>query len=280
MPSHTFDAVITCDWSSEQGRKATPQENRCWLAWGTRQGERSEPEYMPTRLEAEDRIRALLDGPLSATRTLLGFDFAIGYPLAEDGSPVLPAGRDLCRLVDELITDDRSGVNNRFAVGAELNRRIRELTGAASGPFWGRPKDHALPELPMKRPSSTLVCKLREAEVAARKQTRTKPKSPWQLAGIGSVGGQSLVGLPAVHRLLSDLDERASLWPFEAPSTAANAVTIAEIYPSLYPERSPSYWYKDARQVIDTREALLDNETSLVPPAQPGEGWILGISPA
>lgn len=283
MAEPLFDAVIACDWSAEQGRKPTPQENRCWLAWGTSDN-RSEPEYMPTRLEAEDRIRDLLDGPLAGARTLVGFDFAIGYPLAEDAKPVLPVGRELCRMMGSMITDDRSGVNNRFHVGAHLNQIIRQITGAEAGPFWGRPKDLDLPDLPMKRPARTGVNKLREPELAARRQTKTKPKSPWQLAGIGSVGGQSLVGLAAVHRLLTDLGDRARLWPFESPGTEAGTVTIAEIYPSLFEQRSPGYWYKDARQVVDTRDALLDHPEpgELLPtfkgPDDADEGWILGIA--
>lgn len=276
-----FDAVVACDWSSEQGRKPTPQENRCWLAWGTRDGERSEPEYVPTRAEAEDRIRKLLGGPLAGVRTLVGFDFAIGYPLTEEGEPVLPSGRDLCAMLAERITDDRSGVNNRFEVAAELNCEIRERTSREFGPFWGCPRTLDIPDLPMTRPSGTGIAKLRPAEVAARKQTKTKPKSAWQLAGIGSVGGQSLVGLPAVHRLLTDLGDRAMLWPFDEPDALRpSTITIAEIYPSMFPEHAPSYWYKDARQVVDTRDALLDDQdpaSLLARPEHDGTGWILGL---
>ena len=275
-----FDLVIAVDWSSEQGRKPTPQENRCWLAWGLRDGQRGEPEYMPTRLEAETRIHEILDRNPGA-RALVGFDFAIGYPLSDDGAPVLPAGRALCALADELVTDDASGVNNRFAAAGDLNERVRAVTGRNHGPFWGRPASPHVEGLPTTRPSGTGVRKLRDAEVAARKQSKTKPKSAWQLAGIGSVGGQSLTGLKYVHRLLTALGERGRLWPFEAIDDRDDAVVIAEIYPSLFPQRSPAYWYKDARQVVDTRDAILDAETQSLLAAPNGtlEGWILGVAP-
>lgn len=274
-----FDLVIAADWSAEQGRKPTPQENRCWLAWGTR-GKRGDPEYMPTRIEAVRRVTTILAEHQHA-RALLGFDFAIGYPRADDGSPVLPVGRDLCALIHETVTDDASGVNNRFEAGAMLNERIRAHTGAPVGPFWGRPRTLRLPHLPELRPSGTMVAKLRACELRARRLTGSKPKSPWQLAGIGSVGGQSLVGLGAVHRLLSELGRRAHLWPFEPAPARPDAVTIAEVYPSLFPQCSPFHWYKDARQVVDTRDAVLDHpdQAALLaaPPIAATEGWILGV---
>lgn len=239
---------------------------------------------MPTRLEAIDRIIELLEGPLRNQRTLVGFDFAIGYPLAEDGVPVLPVGRELCRMMDAMVTDDRSGINNRFQVAAHLNQVIKQITGAPSGPFWGRPKSLDLPDLPLTRPSGTSVHKLRHPERLARNQSKTKPKSPWQLTGAGSVGGQSLVGLKAVHQLLVKFEDRAVLWPFEQPRAQQDAIIIAEVYPSLFPEQSPSYWFKDARQVVDARDGLfaLAKTTQLLPafsgPDDADEGWIVGVN--
>lgn len=266
-----FEFVVTCDWSAAVGRKPNPGEDRCWIAWSS-PDERSEPLYCPTRLEAEARITELLVEHKDR-RSFVGFDFAIGFPAADDGSPVLPTGRELCALLTERITDDASGVNNRFEVAGQLNREIKAKTGAPHGPFWGRPRELDLPDLPMKRPAETGVQKLRPAEVAARKATRTKPKSPWQLAGAGSVGSQSLMGLPTVHRLLThpQLADRASLWPFDD----ANEITIAEIYPSMHEQHTPSYWYKDARQVVDTRDSILAMSDPTNPTAR--EGWIYGL---
>jgi len=285
--SPAFDLVIIADWSAAQGRRPEPCEDRCWLAWGLADESpeaRSEPIYCPTRLEAEDRIRELLESHAGA-RTLLGIDVAIGYPLSDAGEPVLPTGRELIARLAPHITDDRSGNNNRFEVAATLNREIRSVTGAAHGPFWGRPKDLDLPDLPMTRPEGTGVRKLRACDVAARRQTKTKPKSPWQLAGAGSVGSQSLMAAPMIHRLLTDaaLGGRGHLWPYEAvaPDRPAGAFTIAEIYPSMFEPLAPKYWYKDARQVCDTRDALLDRgvsaEVAGIPQPPYADGWILGI---
>lgn len=274
--------VIAADWSAAVGRKPNPCEDRCWLAWGRAEqlpSERPDPLYCPTRLEAEARIVELIEEH-PHERAVVGLDFAIGYPLTETSEPVLPIGRDLCAHVAERITDDASGVNNRFEVGDQLNREIMQVTGREAGPFWGRPKEHSFEHLPMRRPTSpTGVRQFRAAEKHAQTVTKQRPQSPWKLAGIGSVGSQSLVGLATVHRLLELFADRAHLWPFEPEPDRADAVTIAEIYPSLFPQHAPPHWYKDARQVVDSRDALLAEPLNLEVEHERAsvEGWILGL---
>ena len=46
----------------------------------------------------------------------------------------------------------------------------------------------------------------------------------------GSVGSQSLLGLPMIHRLAAST-RRGAVWPFDDPPQAA--VVLAEVYPSL-----------------------------------------------
>jgi hypothetical protein len=276
-----FDLVIACDWSAAKGRKPEPGEDRCWLAWRTAADAAPDPEYMPTRLEAEARIRAIIEAHPTA-RTLVGFDFAIGYPLADDGLPVLPLGRELCAFLAARITDDPSGVNNRYEVAQDLNAMIKARTGAPHGPFWGRPKElKHLTGIPLGREKPTGVPQFRAAEDAARGSGGGRPQSPWKLAGIGSVGSQSLVGLPAIHRLLTDpaIAPRAHLWPFEPVPDRPDAITIAEIYPSLFPSVAPRHWYRDARQVADARDAMWGLDTFGQPTHEraPSEGWILGV---
>ena len=288
MPNNattTFDAVIAADWSAAIGRKPNPCEDRCWLSWAQREQaptERPDPLYQPTRLEAEAKIRDLLTNEFAGSRVLVGLDFAIGYPLAGDGQPALPVGRALCAFLAERITDDPSGVNNRFDAADRLNQDLIAQLNTTEGPFWGRPKEQAhLHLLPVGRPKGdTRFPQFRTCERAAQRLTKTRPQSPFKLAGIGSVGSQSLVGLPMLHRLLTDADlsERAHVWPFEPAPDRADAITFAEIYPSLYPQFAPPHWYKDARQVTDTRDALLAGAIDLTTPeiAQ-HEGWILGV---
>jgi hypothetical protein len=126
-------------------------------------------------------------------------------------------------------------------------------------------------------------------------ETLKGPSSIWKLYYQGSVGGQTLTGLPVVKRLH---DKRAAkLWPFETgwrPLTVADLSEIdavfAEIYPSLLGAKPAPGEIKDQAQVRAACEHFraLDEKGqlgALFGPAQDDarrdvveneEGWILG----
>jgi hypothetical protein len=278
------------DWSAASTRgPARPARDRCWVAWGRPRRRRPPPRYFRTRPEAEAFIRGLLVAePGSA---LVGFDFVFGYP-AEAG---LPAGRALCARLAALIHEGADGSNNRFEVAGLLNREIQAaLGGGFRGPFWGHPAGrrfrHLRPTRPRPFPRFVSDGRLAERRLASR-----GIQSPWKLYTRGAVGSQALMGLPAVHRLLTDpaLAARARLWPFEtqwADSIGADSVVIAEVWPSLVDCRDQPYPIKDACQVAAMRDWMLDEPAalarSLARPAglteaealicRSTEGWIAG----
>lgn len=226
-----------------------------------------------------DRVEALLrdhDGG-----ALVGFDFPIGYPRAEDGRPVLPEGRALVESIAAQIADRPDATNNRFAVAAALNQQIRRRTGRAHGPFWGVPALQAATDITVKKTRETGVAEYRPVERLLRDRGRNI-QSAWKLLGVGSVGSQALLGLPAVARVLGLAGARGRLWPFE-PVDRADAIVVAEIWPTLgdfASSRYASVLVKDARQVLAMRDAVLDDPGHLraqllAPPADP-TGWILG----
>jgi hypothetical protein len=123
----------------------------------------------------------------------------------------------------------------------------------------------------------------------------------WKLYGVGSVGGQALIGIPAVLRLRSDpmLASVSRIWSFETGFTPAPtseqgpAIIYAEIWPGLVPDPlDPSIAIRDQAQVravvrwlahLDTSNrlgALFVAPPDLPPEAlarcQTEEGWILG----
>ena len=62
-----------------------------------------------------------------------------------------------------------------------------------------------------------------------------------------------LVGLPAIHRLLTrpGVGARCRVWPFETGSDASlDGIVLAEIWPSLFNFRAVDHPIKDAQQVI------------------------------
>ena len=280
------------DWSAASDRgPARPAADRCWVACG-RPGEpstREAPRYFRTRAEAEGFIRErLLTEP---GRTLVGFDFAFGYP-AEAG---LPAGRALCARLAALVRDAPDGANNRFEVAGHLNREIQAAFGGGfDGPFWGHPAGRAYRHLSATRPRP-FPPRIRDGRLVERRLSARRIQSPWKLFTRASVGSQTLVGLPAVHRLLTDpaLGARARLWPFETAWDAAidaDSIVIAELWPSLVDCRNQPYPVKDACQVAAVRDWALDAPEALARSlARPAdltadeertarevEGWIVG----
>ncbi|MBM4109320.1 MAG: hypothetical protein FJ255_11035 [Phycisphaerae bacterium] len=275
-----FDRVVMVDWSASSAVGPTrPSPDRCWLACGDR-AQRCQPEYLRTRLEAQERIVDLAAS--CPGRVLVGMDFPFGYP-REAG---LPVGRRLCRLLAELIEDGPDGANTRFEAAAELNRRLERAHGPGQAPFWGHPRGRVLADLTPTKPRS---CRLGEYRAVERllRSWGLPPQSAFKLAGVGSVGSQTLLGLACVHRMLADrrLAARALLWPFETGSIPADAVVFAEIWPSLGEHARQPFEIKDARQVAAARDEVLDADdqaTLLSAPDDPdaaAEGWILGVQP-
>jgi molybdopterin molybdotransferase len=211
-----FESVIVMDWSA-RSRPAPPRPCRDAL-WWCRDGEA--PRYERTRQALEAGLIRTIEGVRG--RVLLGFDFSFSYPrwfldaLGVDW-------RGLWSLLTAEIVDLPER-NNRFEVAAELNRRA---TGGPA-PFWGTPRASAL--LPPRKPLLPAGCpELRACELALR----PRPKSGFQLWGAGSVGSQTLLGIPLLERLRRRFGEDSCVWPFEAPE---RRIVLAEVYPSCLPK--------------------------------------------
>ena len=281
-----FDLVVMVDWSAASDRgPAAPAENRCWVAWGT-PDERPAPEYFRTRWDAERFVQDLLVG--GPRRALVCFDFPYGYP---DGSG-LGGGRVLAARLARLIEDDRAGANNRFEVAAAVNA---ELGDGGPGPFWNCPPGKATATLTQHKPSFN-GRGFGEWRIVEQRLKSRGIQSPWKLFTSGSVGSQALVGLPAVHRLLTapELADRSRLWPFETGwGGFLDGIIHAEIWPSLGDVEGQPYAIKDARQVAAMRDWVLGLDGSgalgrwFARPAglsrreericRRHEGWILGV---
>ena len=231
MQKSRFDRFIFADWSaaSTPGPRQ-PVPDKCWVAWGTGKA-RPAPSYCRTRGAAENLIKELLYEALATgQRCLLGFDFTFGLP--NGIGP--PGGRPLARFLAQRIADAPDNRNNRFAVAAALNAA---WSPDRPGPFWMCPKAAAGPHLTVKRPDFTGRPHGEYRIVDRRLRAAGKlVQSVWKLGGVGAVGGQSLVGLAAIGRLLADplLAPRAAIWPFETVWARRLAdVTIIEAWPGM-----------------------------------------------
>jgi len=263
-----FDVYIAVDWSARSAPSPIkPAQDALWVS------EKLVPDladmeeapgetYCRTRQACIAHIYArLLHHVAVGRRVLVGFDFPYGYPagyataLGLDGHA--PPWRRIWDELRRLIMDDAANRNNRFVVAAALNARCG---GPESGPLWGCPIGVHLATL---APVSPRYPYLVRAGLALERMRWTDRQvrgvqSVWKLYGTGSVGGQALVGIPAVCRLRDDpvLATVSRVWPFETgfrPDPTADrgpAVVYAEVWPGIVPEPlDPAVAVRDQAQV-------------------------------
>ncbi|MGQ0531072.1 MAG: cobalamin biosynthesis protein CbiG [Caulobacteraceae bacterium] len=288
-----FQAYVMVDWSAASKPATGPDS--IWigvLKRNVRFQMAFEAHNPPTRVEAEKFLNNVLDDlRRKRERALVGFDFPLGFPRGTAAALKLSGEpwRALMEFAAKEVKDKPDNTNNRFQVGAKMNRL---MTGEAF-PFWGAPARDEQTMLSAKRPREhgpDDLPELRFADEAAKGAS-----SIWKLYYQGSVGGQALTGLPVVKRLRNA--RAAKIWPFETgwkPLTAADVADadalFAEVYPAMFATKPAAGEIKDQAQVRGAcgRFNALDEKGQLGPLFGPPkehvrreiveneEGWILG----
>ncbi|HEV7666940.1 MAG TPA: cobalamin biosynthesis protein CbiG [Thermoanaerobaculia bacterium] len=303
-----FDAYLMVDWSANS--KPKTKKDSIWAAW-LQHGRKLEVRNLPTRAEAlEFAFECLRPAYREGIRTLVGFDFAYAYPkglaraLGWTSEEKLAPWRYVWNEISVAVGNAAQprNTNDRFSAAASLNRRIGDPT--APGPFWARPVSKTL--LPGLLPTrSTFPYPVADDEHLESRRFTDIPgaQEVWKLFTAGSVGSQSLLGIPVVRGLRDDqgLQNHSRVWPFETgfspnPTRDSGALVIhAEIWPGILDKRLLENHGKSCRdeaQVILLAELLarLDEEEELgtwfdVPQGLDQhqqdicvkeEGWILG----
>ncbi|MEO0915556.1 MAG: gephyrin-like molybdotransferase Glp [Pseudomonadota bacterium] len=272
----TFDTVMMVDWSAGKAKPKKPTKDAIWVGV-CRQGRSDEPKYLRSRIEAEQWLSETLSAESTAgRRTLVGFDFPFGYPV---GFGRKLTGSDdpfvLWSWIEQRITDDASGTNNRFEVAEMINALF-----PSPGPFWGKHNQAEYGGIPYRKLNGVVFDGFDEHR--ACEQTSKAPSSCFQLAFPPTVGGQVLMGLPVLWRLRQSLG--AKVWPFEAIDDAP--LVFAEVWPGLIEDAVP----KDKARIRDEDQVRLlaeafagQSATSLaamfnVPEIAKTEAWILGAA--
>jgi hypothetical protein len=240
------------------------------------------------------------EGLLSALQVATG--------TSDNVAPWLSVWQYLC----DQIRDDNGSLSgrkptnrgNRFEVANTFNSLL-SLRSDSPGPFWCAPNEGQYLYLPQSQPQQPFQSAQGFA-IPARRITdlRAKSGSPFRLFGHGSVGSQTLTGIPRLYelRFAPELSRRSVVCPFETgwATKAAwlgqgTSIVHAEIYPSVTtPLEDP---IKDRGQVramwgwarnLDLQDLLwLEFARPLdIDPGSPEdiavqstEGWILGCSP-
>ncbi|MFT4254676.1 MAG: cobalamin biosynthesis protein CbiG [Caulobacter sp.] len=298
--SRLFSAYVIVDWSA--AAKPTTGADSVWIGVLKRdvRFRLTFESFNPaTRQEAEAKLAVILDDlKKRGERALVGFDFPLGFPRGFSQALNLPGEtpwRAVWDQLNKMVKDKADNTNNRFGVGSEINRR---LTGGPF-PFWGCPPKDALTTLQPKRTREhgpDDLPEFRHADVAAK-----GAHSIWKLYYNGSVGGQAIMGIPAVRRLKDARGEALRVWPFETGFKALSEAdlegvdaVVAEVYPSLIKAVPGPGEIKDLAQVRGLAEhfakldeagklaALFgpskDTPAELVEDVHTQEGWILGAA--
>lgn len=303
MPA-LFDAYIMVDWSA--AAKPALGANSIWIGILAKDA-RLKLQYRGVNIDTRLKARAFLEDMVSkltkrGDKVLIGFDFALGFPagtaaaLGVDTAAQPPWAAMHAHLAGKL-KDKPDNSNARYAIAAGLNYTISK----SAFPFWGAPARDVVSTLGATRPDfeGAALPEFRLCELYLREKNIGQPKSVWQLAYAGSVGSQTLTGLPHVHGLRQGWPT-SRIWPFEVGSEALAAedlegidVVMAEIYPALVKARPEKGEVADAAQIrqIARHYADLDQKGTLSAAFSTGkslspeqirsvieeEGWILGV---
>lgn len=300
--SRLFSAYVMVDWSAA----AAPRTGKDSIWIGViKRDIRFRPTFEAFNPATRDEAMKVLGDVLADLRrrnerALVGFDFPLGYPEGTAKALALktPDWSGMWAFLASNVVDKPTNVNNRFAVAAKMNRL---MTGEA-WPLWGAPASQAQRWLTTTKPpegAGADIPEFRATEDAARKG-KLQPKSVWQMHGAGAVGGQTLVGVPAVTRLLEKMGPSGAVWPFGtgwrelgADDVEPLSALVVEVWPSLYGAKPDAGEFKDQAQVRVTAETLAAMDDAgtlgkafgppktaspeLVAKVESEEGWILGV---
>lgn len=272
----TFDTIVTVDWSGGVQKSVKPCADAIWASVA-RDGVQDSPLYFRSRQSVELWLMTLLEDELTAGRRVFcGFDFAFGYP-AGFGQTLTGSDNPLAIWSwFERRIEDAPHSNNRFELASDINKSL-----GGCGPFWGCPASRETRFLPAKKSSRN---NQPFAETRAVEDRARGAFSVWQLAYVGAVGSQVIMGLPVLERLRQYFADKIAVWPFEPLD---RPIAFVEVWPSLFADkitpRLGEYPIKDAVQMHVLTELItaMDPDTLArtlaVPPTS--EGWIFGVIP-
>lgn len=300
-----FDAYVVADWTAAETKKLG--DTSLWIGVAKRDVRfrlYTETHNVATRAEGEALLASILaEHRKRGDRVLVGLDFNFGYPVGTaarlklDGTSGQAPWQAMWKFIASNIVDKADNTNNRYQVAAKMNRLMTD----EAWPLWGAPAKQAQRWLTTTKPpvgSGADIPEFRATENTARKG-KIQPKSVWQMHGAGAVGGQTLVGIPAVRRLLESLGPSGAVWPFGTGWRELNpddveplSALIVEVWPSMHETKPEPGEFKDQAQVRTTAEALArmddagDLAKAFAPPktatpelieqVEQEEGWILG----
>jgi len=228
-----LDVYIAIDFSGSKHRYL--QRKSIYYA-EKEHGSKTEATNRRTRQETVDylfqRLKAL---NAEGKRALFGFDFQYSFPKGFWGTLTGRSDawenvlKGLAEGVDDLPAIVEEPVSNARDWAAKANEALAKRVGLENGPFWGanfvQQKDPRFPyyETPF-------------GEKRATDLLRKDLKPIFKIGGAGSVGLQSLCGMPLLHQFLqrcrSD-DIPVHCWPFDGWNIGTSRHVLVEWCPKI-----------------------------------------------
>ena len=171
----------------------------------------------PTRRAAFDFLKAILEeNHKNNQKTLIGFDFGFGYPYKAYQAHMLgEEWKDLWGKIYAGVFDKEKNIKevDRFVLANKWNKDHGLC-------FWGEPNaKKGNDSMGLKKEEvSNIMRDVGEFRITEERVRWSGVKSQWQLYGAGSVGSQTLFGIPYAYELRKYLKENnieTKVWPFE-----------------------------------------------------------------
>lgn len=242
---------------------------------------------------ADHLLERIIDHNQRGKRVLFGFDFQYSFPkgfwnaltgLPEGWASILQC---MAKGVAGLPPICEEPESNARKWAHEANKRIARRLRTKVGPFWG-PHFSPQPTDPKFPFSPGIFEKFRTTEYC---WAGFKPSAPiFQLGGRGTVGLQSLCGMPHLFYLHNNcLKHKIALqcWPFDGWDPNNSAHFLVEWYPAIQNQGQRSHeqdakacveWARDVDEKGQMSKYLLPNLLDNDKAKAAVEGWILGVT--
>ncbi|MBM3131717.1 MAG: hypothetical protein FJZ95_01625 [Chloroflexi bacterium] len=219
---------------------------------------------------------------------LCGFDFSYSFPQG-----LWHSATDLPENWGDMIRGMANGVANLPAIvekpesntrkWAEMvNSRIARNLSVQAGPFWG-------PGFSRSTNPGFPFSKAQFGEFRLVEKRAPGFKTIFQIGGAGSVGLQSLCGIPYLFHLQTTCaQQKVSLhsWPFDGWEPEGSSAVLVEWYPALYNRETKSHesdalacvtWARDLDQRGELRDYFVPALSDAEKAQAAIEGWVLGV---
>lgn len=290
---YLFDVFIAVDFSGSKD----PRQQRKHIAFAETEHSlltpRVEDELKFTRSDAVSHLMERLHYHDSrGKRVLCGFDFQYSFPTGfwHTLTSLQETWAEMTRGISEgvsglpPISEEPESNARQWADAA--NKRISHRTGIAIGPFWGAHFSQATnPHFPF---SQACFQEKRLVDQRVRNIHLKNIQPIFKIGGGGSVGLQSLCGIPYLSRIRADCSQQnvpLRFWPFDGWELTDYRHVLIEWYPAIH-NRGTKSDKNDASACVrwagerDEEGTLSHYFTPTISDSERAqstfEGWILG----